>query len=68
MSGGATISVFMVSSVCLIIALHPRLTDEVMSERSVICALLTDKPTNGKLPVLSVYSFVVLLESAEEEE
>ena len=38
-----------------------------MSKRSVIFALFTDKPTNGKLPVLSVYSFAVLLESAEEE-
>ena len=66
MSGVATLSVFMVSSVCLIIVLLPRLTDEVMSERSVIFALLTDKPTNGKLPVLGVYSFAVLLESAEE--
>ena len=68
MSGGATISVFMVSSVCLIIALRPRKTYEVMSERSVIFALLTDKPPNGKLPVLSVYSFAVPLKSAEEEE
>ena len=39
-----------------------------MLERSVIFSLLTDKPTNGKLPVLSVYSFAVLLESEEEEE
>ena len=39
----------------------------VMSERSIIFALLTEHP-NGKLPVLSVYSFAVLLESAEEEE
>ena len=39
-----------------------------MSERSVIFELLTDKSPNEKLPVLSVYSFDVLLESAEEEE
>ena len=32
-----------------------------MSERSVIFALLTDKPPNGKLPVLGVYSFDVFL-------
>ena len=62
------LSVFMVSSVCLIIPLRPRQTDEIMSERSVIFALLTDNPPNGKLPVFSVYSFAVLLESAEEEE
>ena len=67
MSGGATISVSMVSSVCLIIALRPRKTDEVMSERSDNFVLLTDKPPKGKLPVLSVYSFAVLLETAEEE-
>ena len=31
-----------------------------MPEGSVIFALLTEKPPNGKLPVLSVYSFAVL--------
>ena len=61
-------SIIALWATCLIIALRPRKTDEVMSERSVIFALLTDKPPNGKLPVLSVYSFAVLLESAEEEE
>ena len=63
MSGGAPKSVFMLSSVCLSIALRPRKTDEVMSERPVIFTLLMDEPPNGKLPVLSVHSFAVLLES-----
>ena len=34
-----------------------------MSERPVIFTLLMDEPPNGKLPVLSVHSFAVLLES-----
>ena len=34
-----------------------------MSERPVIFTLLTDEPPNGKLSVLSVHSFAVLLES-----
>ena len=38
-----------------------------MSERSVIFALLTDKPLNGKLPVLNVYSFAVLLEQRKRK-
>ena len=34
-----------------------------MSEGPVIFTLLMDEPPNGKLPVLSVHSFAVLLES-----
>ena len=34
-----------------------------MSEWSVIFTLLMDEPLNGKLPVFSVHSFAVLLES-----